>query len=113
VRAHLLFVWNAYWELLSDRDIGMAHGPIPFRAIDAFARRYGLGDLDLFDRFRTLIRLMEDAHRSATPTSGGVIPDPDGSGIGAMLDRMAADFDDDETEPVEHLGGRGNSQTAD
>lgn len=50
------FVWEAFWELSSDRDSGFGEGDIPFRAIDRFAQRYGIDDLDEFDEFRSMIR---------------------------------------------------------
>jgi len=61
VADHLVFVWQAFWELNSDRAIGFAAGRIPFSAIDSYASRYGIHDIDAFDRFRTLIRAMEGA----------------------------------------------------
>lgn len=56
---HLDFVWSAWWELHTDRPIGMAVGPIPFTAIDAYAGRYGIGALDAFEAFAGLIRAMD------------------------------------------------------
>lgn len=49
-------------------------GPIPFTAIDAYARRYGIGegDIDEFDRFRSLIKAMDSAYlaaRASKPSS--------------------------------------------
>ena len=34
-------------------------GPVPFMAIDAYARRYGIDDKDEFDRFRFLVAAMD------------------------------------------------------
>lgn len=53
------FAYQAFNEIASDRQIGMMLGPIPFTAIEAYARRYRLRDLDEFDRFRGLIRTIE------------------------------------------------------
>lgn len=78
VADHLVFVWSAFWELGSDRAIGFAAGPIPFTAIDAYAVRYGIEDIDQFDRFRALIRAMEgeradyqEERRKANEKAGG------------------------------------------
>lgn len=41
--------------------MGTALAPIPFSAIDGFARRYGVTDVDEFDRLRRLIGAMDRA----------------------------------------------------
>lgn len=65
LRSHTLFFWDAFAALETDRQIGMAEGPIPFSAIDRFARRYGITDLDSFDRFYRIMRAMDDEVRKA------------------------------------------------
>lgn len=52
---------TAFWELNTSRQIGMAMGPIPFDSIDAYAKRYGIDDLDEFHAFARSIRLMDGA----------------------------------------------------
>lgn len=37
-------------------------GSIPFSAIDRYAARYGIDDLDEFDRFRRMIRAQDRAY---------------------------------------------------
>lgn len=60
---HLAFAWAAWWELHSDRPIGMGGaGAIPFSAIDRYAERYGLIG-DAFETFIDLIRAMEGVYR--------------------------------------------------
>lgn len=60
---HLLWVWQAFWELTNDRPLGFGGvGGIPFTAIDVYARRYGIGCLDEFTRFRALIRALDDEY---------------------------------------------------
>ncbi len=50
---------DAFVELQNDRPLGVAGlGAIPFTAIDAWARRYGVRD---FEAFRLGIRAMEAA----------------------------------------------------
>jgi hypothetical protein len=56
LRPHLSFFYNAFWILLSDRLV--ENGPIPFSAIDRFAGRYGVSDIESFERFRVLINRM-------------------------------------------------------
>ena len=56
----LAFIYQAFWQLGSDRHV--EQGPIPFTAIDAFARRYRIR-ADAFDRFRTLIVRLDNAYR--------------------------------------------------
>ena len=56
----LAFIYQAFWQLGSDRHV--EQGPIPFTAIDAFARRYRIR-ADGFDRFRTLIVRLDNAFR--------------------------------------------------
>lgn len=46
---HLLFYWTAFWDLCS------ADG-IAFRDLDAYASRYGIDEVEFFDRFKTLVR---------------------------------------------------------
>lgn len=68
---HLAFVWDAFWALQGDRHLGFGSvGPIPHLAIDAYASRYGIADLDEFDRLRRLVAAMDgvwlkDARRRA------------------------------------------------
>jgi hypothetical protein len=56
---HLQFVWEAFWRLSPDRQIGFSVGPIPFTAIDRYAVRFGPEDVDAFDRLFELIRAMD------------------------------------------------------
>lgn len=55
-------IWlAAFWELSTDRQIGMAEGPIPAAAIDRHTR--GWPD-DEAETFRVCIRMMDQAYRS-------------------------------------------------
>lgn len=57
---HLSFTWDAFFVLGSDRPIGFAGpGRIPFTAICAYADRYGIRDVDAFERFRHLVMAMD------------------------------------------------------
>ena len=56
----LAFIYNSFWTLCADRQV--EQGPIPFTAVDAFARRYRI-DGDAFERFRILIGRLDNAFR--------------------------------------------------
>lgn len=64
VRPELTFFWNAFSVLGTDRQIGMGEGPIPFTAINDYAYRYRIDDVDAFDYFKAIIRAMDDEYRS-------------------------------------------------
>ena len=55
----LAFTWRAFWELSTDRTIGMVEGPLPWSSIDRYAKRYGITDLDDFDYFSILLKQMD------------------------------------------------------
>jgi hypothetical protein len=59
VPAELAFYLGAFWALSGDRQSGWSIGPIPFAAVDAYARRYGVAGLDAFDRLNTLVGRMD------------------------------------------------------
>jgi hypothetical protein len=57
-----LFAYRAFGDLASDRSAhDTALGAIPWTAIDAYCRRYGIIDPDEFERTIALIRAMEEA----------------------------------------------------
>lgn len=59
---HLAFAWQAFLELSTDRPVGLGGaGPIPWAAIDRYARRYRLDDVDAFEIFMTLVRAADAA----------------------------------------------------
>jgi hypothetical protein len=64
IEPYLGFVWDAFRELCSDRPVsGMGSvSAIPFSAIDRYAARVGLLDIDAFSRFLILIRRMDAAY---------------------------------------------------
>lgn len=62
--AHLDFYWRAFWSLHSDRPPGFGGVlPIPFSAFDRYASRYRIDDIDVFDRFVSLIQQMDRVYR--------------------------------------------------
>lgn len=60
------FAYFAFNELATDRQVGMGRvGLIPFSALDRYADRYGIVDMDEFERFRMLIRAIEREQHKA------------------------------------------------
>lgn len=53
VPAHLRYFWDAFWDLATDRPEGVR--AIPFSSLHHYACRYGLDDLDDFERFKALV----------------------------------------------------------
>ena len=61
VEPHLQWLWSAFWELSTERQLGMAVGPIPGSKI----REYLRDEMELagaeYDRARAIIRRADDA----------------------------------------------------
>jgi len=55
-------VWEAFWHLTTDREIGMGVGPVPWTAMDRYAARHAIDDPDDFDEFVELITAMDQAY---------------------------------------------------
>ena len=57
---HLQHVMDAFWDLCADRG-GDGSGPMLFASIDAYAKRYRIGDRDPeeFRAFSTMLRAMD------------------------------------------------------
>lgn len=56
---HLLYVWEAFGRLSTERSFGFGPGPIPVVSrIERYGRDLGIGHLD---RFVALVRQMDDA----------------------------------------------------
>jgi len=62
VEPHLTWLWNAFWELGTERQLGMAVGPIPGSKI----REYLRDELELhgteYERAKAIIRRADDAY---------------------------------------------------
>lgn len=59
---HLVPIRRAFRATSTDRQIGFGGaGPIPFSSLDRYAARYGIEDIDEFDRFIALIWAMDGA----------------------------------------------------
>lgn len=56
--------YRAFWELGTERQIGMATGPIPRSAIRDYALEEGMGETDAMI-FMRVIRAMDNAYMTA------------------------------------------------
>ena len=61
VAEHLAWVYQAFWDLHGDRQIGAMGGvgQIPFASIDRYAARSCVDDGDDFTRFMALLRRID------------------------------------------------------
>jgi hypothetical protein len=74
---HLLFYWDAFWDLARTDGIGFAE-------LDRYAARYGIEGVDEFDRFKTIIRrvntvwaeIVTGAHKPPAAEEGDEQPRP-------------------------------------
>jgi hypothetical protein len=64
LESHVVWVWNAFQQLNSCRQFGMAVGPIPWTAVNEYAMRHGIVDMDDFEEFRFLIVAMDETFLS-------------------------------------------------
>lgn len=77
---HLQFYWFAFFELGTERQIGMGLGPIPRSAIRDYANEWGIHSVDEFDRFSGIIGALDDEFLStANATSKTDKPVDDGA----------------------------------
>ncbi|PZQ19337.1 MAG: hypothetical protein DI565_00680 [Ancylobacter novellus] len=52
--------WRAFSDLSAEREVGLSGPrPIGFSAIDRWARRYRVDDVDGFDRLKRFVRAMD------------------------------------------------------
>lgn len=60
---HLGFIWLAFFDLSTERQIGMGVGPIPRSKIREYARELGIDDnSESFDRFTRIIHALDDEY---------------------------------------------------
>lgn len=68
----------------------MGRGPIPFSALDRYADRYGIADIDEFEQFRVVIRAMDGAFLEKTANDEpGTVAANDVSGMKSLLAGIA------------------------
>lgn len=56
------YLWNAFWELSTDRQLGMGSGPIPWSSIERFASRHPAIEPGTFSQ---IMRAMDGAYLDA------------------------------------------------
>lgn len=56
------FAYVAFCALSADREAGFGVSGIRFTAIDSYARRYAIDDLDEFEQFTRDVRLIDDIY---------------------------------------------------
>lgn len=61
LRVGLEIYWRAFWECSTDRDIGMAEGPIPWSAINAWGQRYGFTGEE-FERLVLILKALDSEY---------------------------------------------------
>lgn len=59
VPAHLDYIWEGFWCLMSSRNIGFGMGPIPLTEIKAYIELFAIKDVSLFV---TCIRAMDSQY---------------------------------------------------
>ena len=65
--AGLEWIWQAWNDLNSCREIGMDVGPIPWTAVDRYAIRYGLG-ADEHDLLWHSVKVLDSVYRDHQET---------------------------------------------
>lgn len=74
---HLTLYSDAFAQLTTDRPLGAlgGAGAIPWSALDRYAARHGIDDLDEFERFQRMIRAQDrvylDHAAEASKNKGG------------------------------------------
>lgn len=86
------FFWAAFWDLGTERPIGMGLGPIPDSALREYARHSGVTG-DLLDSFKVIIRAVDAEYlRLVAPKDrkqGNVVRGDDVEGVKALLSRAS------------------------
>jgi len=62
IEPHLIWLWNAFWELSTERQLGMSVGPIPGSKIREYLRDEMELDGVAYDRARAILRKADDAY---------------------------------------------------
>jgi hypothetical protein len=95
---------DSFWRLNGERQIGMGVGPIPFSAIDRYAQRYGITDLDRFDRFLLIIKALDSEYLRISAPKSDDAPDlevsiDDVEGTRSLLRRLSKRTEPDPPDP--------------
>lgn len=92
IETGLLFVWSAFWELSTERQIGMGLGPIPHSAIQSFARDHQVVG-DHLDSLKVIIRAVDAEYlrllAPKNPKQPNTVRGDDIEGVKNVLSRAA------------------------
>lgn len=66
--------WKAYQDLQTDRQFGLAVGPIQWSSVDRYARRHGFNSPDEFEDLLFYIRKMDTAEMKSTEAKSKKAP---------------------------------------
>ena len=99
IASHLTLIWDAFWELGTERQLGMSTGPITGSKI----RDYLRDEMDLtgaeYDRAKAIIRKADDVYcgmLNARKDDGPVLADAakatDAEGVKRVMRRLDAGF---------------------
>lgn len=65
------YYWRAFLDLSTTRQIGMGAGPIPWTAINEWAARHGVTDIDDFEDLAFIVQRLDGEHlRLIAPKDG-------------------------------------------
>ena len=87
------FYWESFFELSTERQIGMGAGPIPRSAIVAYAKESGI-DGDRYDVFHRIIRALDAEYLKLANPSGKdgtafhSVSADDAEGVKGVFDRL-------------------------
>jgi hypothetical protein len=95
IEPHLVWLWSAFWELGTERQLGMSVGPIPGSKI----REYLQDEMELtgieYERARAIIRRADDAYcgmLNRSKNDGPVLADQakatDAEGVKRVMRRL-------------------------
>jgi hypothetical protein len=89
------FYWRAFSQISADRHLGMGLGPIPFSSLLRWAEVYGIGTVDEFDTFSSIVGAIDSEYlKINAPKAEGdnkmrsLVSVSDTAGVGALLDRL-------------------------
>jgi hypothetical protein len=91
---HNQFYWDAFWDLGSERQIGMGVGAIPRSAIKLYADEFDITG-DEYDVFYRMLRMLDNHYLSLSnsnkqPEKGSSAPADDVDGVSGVIERIQA-----------------------
>lgn len=95
IEPHLMFLWTAFWDLSTERQMGMVIGPVPVSKMREYLRdELGL-DGNEYDRARAIIRRADEAYcamlnrrKEDGPEMAETVSINDAEGVKRMMRRL-------------------------